>query len=474
MAETSNPTIPGTTITFSGGVTGAPYVNSDLVDWVDHTGLLTYYGTTRTVGDANPILRRWAGTAQPSSADYGIYQRMENPYSTSPVEFWLRASLSVETGYRGRVADDGTWSIAKVVAGAATVLNNGDLGSLANNTQHTFELYAEGSSPTTLKLYVNGVQIGGDVVDSTSPITAQGYAIYGWNDTNNWRSWELGLRTEGAVVLGMNDLPSGETIPVGGTPNLDLTAYPYGGTTPYTYTVESGTLPTGLSLATDGSWTGTVTADSGLSDVTFRVTDDASDFVVSTTYTFNTTAQTNDPPSWTGTIPNFSLIEGQARASFDLSSIVEDQGDTFVLSEGQTWPAGVAVVGTNIVFTHANFVEGSYNTLTVLADDSHNAAVASNTFNITIAAAPSNTATVTSPVLSNGAGSVVASELVSWIWFPGTIEDSTDNADMVKGTATTNTSGVFTTGATCPPGAGHLFYHNADYSKVGFKPLTAV
>lgn len=76
----------------------------------------------------------------------------------------------------------GTGIVYKDVASSTSNLSTGHATCVDNDV---VELDATGSSPTTLKLFINGVQDGADITDSSSPITSGSPGVGGYNSTGN-------------------------------------------------------------------------------------------------------------------------------------------------------------------------------------------------------------------------------------------------------------------------------------------------
>jgi Putative Ig domain len=132
-----------------------------------------------------------------------------------------------------------TWSLTSGTLPAGLALN-GSTGAIAGTPTA-----AVNSTPLTFK-----------VTDSSSPALTQ--------------SASLTLTISPAsLVITTSSLPNGQ---VGAAYTATLMAT--GGTTPYTWSLTSGTLPTGLSLnASSGAITGTPTATATSTPLTFEVTD---------------------------------------------------------------------------------------------------------------------------------------------------------------------------------------------------------
>lgn len=122
------------------------------------------------------------------------------------------------TGFNGYVLtfNDGSHlTLFKVVGGSfgsalssiSTTLGVGDI----------VELRATGTSTTTLKMYINGVQIGTDVVDSSSPLTSGNAAIGMFDGAITADDFEAGDFTAGPAGAAFDDtgyIPSPQSSPL--------------------------------------------------------------------------------------------------------------------------------------------------------------------------------------------------------------------------------------------------------------------
>jgi large repetitive protein len=121
---------------------------------------------------------------------------------------------------------------------------------------------ASGTLPAGLSLATNGTISGTPTVTGTNSFTVRVTDAYGATATRS-----LSLRVNDGPIVTTTALPGGRI------------SFPYsaslaatGGRTPYTWSLESGALPPGLSLATTGAISGTPSL-LGTSTATFRVTD---------------------------------------------------------------------------------------------------------------------------------------------------------------------------------------------------------
>jgi VCBS repeat-containing protein len=172
-----------------------------------------------------------------------------------------------------------------------------------------------------------------------------------------------------------------------------------GGQLPVTFVLNSGTLPTGLSLSTSGVLSGTPT-QSGTFPITVKVTDNAGCMAVGNTYNLvincHTVTVTN-PGTSTGTA-NVAFSQ-----TFTQSGAVS--GATFTINSG-TLPAGLALNSSSGVLSGTPTQTGSF-PITVRVTDGQGCVGVGPTYNLSIGC---QTITVTNPATNNAAINVAFSQ----------------------------------------------------------------
>ena len=83
--------------------------------------------------------------------------------------------------------------------------------------------------------------------------------------------------TPSPIIVRWVDAIPPVSAPQGGTWDIDLNDYVAFGTTPITFAVDTGALPTGITLNANGTFSGTVTNSGGAGQVTFIATNAAGD-----------------------------------------------------------------------------------------------------------------------------------------------------------------------------------------------------
>jgi hypothetical protein len=176
---------------------------------------------------------------------------------------------------------------------------------------------------------------------------------------------------------------------------LSLASYFSGGSTPYTYSVFSGTLPAGLSLnSSTGQVTGTPTGASSAS-VVFRAAD-----TVGRTANTNSVAYTvlAAAPTFSGTIPAQSLTVGTP-FTLDIHTYFANGTTPLAYSVfSGTLPAGLSLNSSTGVISGTPTTAASAVALVFRATDGSARTVNSNSTNFTVAAAG---ATVGDPLWAN-------------------------------------------------------------------------
>ncbi len=84
--------------------------------------------------------------------------------------------------YTQFVVSSATYTVVKV-QGGSTTLASGVIAT-AIGAPFTMRMEATGTSTTTLKVYLNGIQLGSDIVDSSTPITSGNSANFAISTTD--------------------------------------------------------------------------------------------------------------------------------------------------------------------------------------------------------------------------------------------------------------------------------------------------
>lgn len=131
-----------------------------------------YVTNGKAHGNGNYAYPDWYNDyATPPSADYTVSAdvTLSSVLAGTSVGVLIRCQSATKNYYVGYINHDGSWGIAKNIAGTWTDIRQGTATVAAGNTYRIL-LKAEG---TTLTLYLDGVQLGTPVDDSS--VTAAGY-----------------------------------------------------------------------------------------------------------------------------------------------------------------------------------------------------------------------------------------------------------------------------------------------------------
>jgi len=148
-----------------------------------------------------------------------------------------------------------------------------------------------GTLPSGLSLSSSGVISGtpttaGDPTSVTFQVT---------DSVSKTATKSMSITINASPSIGTVSLPNG-TVGVSYSQTLSVT----GGTSPYTWSIATGSLPSGLSLSSSGVVSGTPTTAGGPTSITFKVTD-----LTSTTATKSLSIAITTPPSIsTNSLPN--------------------------------------------------------------------------------------------------------------------------------------------------------------------------
>jgi hypothetical protein len=207
------------------------------------------------------------------------------------------------------------------------------------------------------------------------------------------RSASTGIKT---VTISPADIipPTGPALALGGTPGTaaqvgvgyvsHFTAS--GGTSPYVFDIAAGTLPSGLTLASDGTISGAPVSAGTSSGLQIRVTDAASATAISGAFSITVSPQ---PALLISGIPSATARVGQTYVAEFTAFDGSGSGYAFTLS-GNPLPAGLTlstVGSTNAQISGLPTQVGTYSGLQVRVTDSQGHAADSQTFTIVVAPA---------------------------------------------------------------------------------------
>jgi hypothetical protein len=245
----------------------------------------------------------------------------------------------------------------------------------------TFSL-ASGTLPAGLTLAANGVLSGTPTQTGTFPITVKATDSNGCTGTGPTYTLTITCQTITVTNPAVN---SG----VAGAP-FSQTFTQSGGIGTTTFSLASGTLPAGLTLAANGTLSGSPT-QTGTFPITVKATDANGCTGTGATYTLTITCQTI-------TVTNPAVNSGVAGAAFS-QTFTQSGGigtTTFSLASG-TLPAGLTLAA-NGTLSGSPTQTGTF-PITVKATDSNGCTGTGATYTLTIVC---QTITVTNPAVSTG------------------------------------------------------------------------
>lgn len=303
---------PGFTLT----VNGTNYASGSVVVWNSTTMTTTYGGATKLTALIPNTLIAAAGTAQVKVYTSGRYGGTSNG-----VTFTMNAPATTTTTTTTTTSTTSTTSTTPTLTVSSTSLPSGTIG-----TPYSATLSASGGvTPYTWTITSYSYMPGG--IDITSGGQLQGTPTQSGtfscpvqvkDSSGITAKATLALTIAGSTTT-TSTTTSTSTTPVSivttSTPNGTAgTAYPSttlaasGGTPAYKWSVNSGALPPGLTLASTGALSGTPTT-SGTYSFTAQVNDSASG---AATHTYSLTVGASTTTTTTATGPVFSFVENTA------------------------------------------------------------------------------------------------------------------------------------------------------------------
>ena len=323
---------------------------------------------TNTGGYTVSSISYWAGTPASTSFSLGVYGNSAGTPGS------LLCSVST-----GTITPSSGWNTVNISScptlSASTTYWVGYLTGSNAISQGTVSGVCPGTSYHST--WANA-QLPGVSLANPFPANTQGSTCYSLYMTLN-----PATNSPGPLTINTTALPNGQ---VGAAYSTSLTAT--GGTTPYTWSLTSGTLPAGLSLnTTTGAITGTPTATANATSLTFKLTDSSSP-VQTKTVTLSLTIA-----AATLTINTTALPNGQVGATYS-ASLTATGGTTpytWSLTSG-TLPAGLSLNTTTGAITGTPTATANATSLTFkLTDSSSPAQTNSVTLSLTVNAAVTTT-----------------------------------------------------------------------------------
>ena len=249
--------------------------------------------------------------------------------------------------------------------GTVGVVYSQTLAATGGTTPYTWTI-ASGTLPAGLSLSASGVISG-------TPTTAGGPTSVTFKVTDSTGATAtkaLSITINASPSISTSSLPNG-TVGVAYSQTLAAT----GGTTPYTWTIASGTLPAGLSLSSSGIISGTPTTAGGPTSITFKVTDSTS---ATATKALSITINGTTPSITTSSLPNGTLGVAYSQT---LAATGGTTPYTWSIAAG-TLPAGLSL-NSNGVISGTPTTAGGPTSITFRVTDSVSA-TATKSLSITV------------------------------------------------------------------------------------------
>jgi hypothetical protein len=296
-------------------------------------------------------------------------------------------------------------STSTVPAGKMNTAYSTTLAATGGTTPYTWSL-AAGAFPKGVSLSSGGTISGTPTASGSFTFVAEVTDFESTAQTAEMTySLSVSASTTTTVAITTSSLASGK---VGTAYSAGLGAS--GGTTPYKWSVTSGSLPGGLSLSSAGTISGTPTA-AGTSSFTVQLTDSSSP-ALTATQTFSVVIASN---TTTLAITTTSVADGQVGASYSATAVATGgtKPYTWSLSSG-TLPAGLALGASTGTISGSPTASGTSSFTLKVTDSSSPSQTASQSFSIAVSAAASGSSlTACGTLASTGTTYVLANNVSS-------------------------------------------------------------
>ncbi len=392
---------------------------------------MAFDGTVRLLRDQVPV-DKFTATGQTRTFTGAILDATK-PFRVTLA--WTDAPGSTMTGKALNNDLDLTVTIGgQTYYGNVFVGANSTTGGSADRLNNVESIFLPAGTTGSFTVTVTAHNINSAAIPDDSNPLNQDFALVVYNAGN-----------AGLAIATPSPLPAGEIgVAYSGALNGS------GGTPPYTWTLISGNPPAGLTLNSDGTLTGTPTAD-GTSTFTVRVTDN-----VAATATGNFSLTIQPPP----VITTASVLPAGEIGAAYVGTFTGSDGTppyTWKLIAGNL-PAGLALNKNGIIYGTPTAVTNT--SFTVQVTDSF-AVTGSNTFSLTIQAGP--TITTTNPLPDGALRTVYSTTLqatsgtapYTWKITAGTLPSGLrlSSAGVITGTPSTIGTNRFTVQVTDRTGA---------------------
>ena len=267
-----------------------------------------------------------------------------------------------------------SWSTSAGSIGSFTTGAPVSASVLATDQEETSVAYSSSTLPSWLSLNTSTGSLTGTAPVVTQPTTYSFSIIASDGVNTSSRSFSILINDQDPVWVTSSPLPS-FTKNVSYSTQLSATDDSSGS---LTYSLYSGTLPTGIALSSSGLISGTPSSAISAS-IVIRVSDQYSH------YTDKTFILPNTGPVWSTASGNLPSVQQSGSYSYQLSAIDDSGVDpTYTISSGSL-PTGLTLSSSGLISGTAS---GTTSTFTVAATD-QNSVSSTREFNIPIL--PANT-----------------------------------------------------------------------------------
>jgi hypothetical protein len=272
----------------------------------------------------------------------------------------------------------------RIAAGAFTITTSSLPAGTVGTAYTATTLAATGGTPPytwSASGLPSGLSISSAGVISGTPTAAGGFSVtvQATDSAQATATKAYSVTVAAALTITTATLPGGTV----GTP-YSQTLAASGGTAPFTWSVSTGALPTGLTLSATGSLTGTPTA-AGTFTFTIQVAD-ATRATATKSFTITVTGLT---------ITTATLPSGTVGTSYTATTLAATGGTPPYSWSASGLPSGLSISSAGVI-SGTPAVAGSFSVTLKVTDSAQ--ATATQTFTITVAAA----LTITTATLPNG------------------------------------------------------------------------
>jgi hypothetical protein len=333
-------------------------------------------------------------------------------------------------------------STTSLSSGQVQVAYSASLAATGGTAPYSWSAVS-GSLPVGLSMASNGVVSGTPTTSGTSSFTVQATDSGSPAQTaTKALSITIAAAAPGALQITTTGLSSGQ-VQVAYSASLTAT----GGTVPYSWSVVSGSLPAGLSMASTGAVSGTPTT-SGTSSFTVQATDSGSP-AQTATKALSITIAAAAPSALQITTTNLSSGQVQVAYSASVTATGGTQPYSWSVASGSL-PAGVNMTSSGVI-SGTPTASGASSFTVQVKDSAATAQTANQSLSINVSAPASIGVTVTP-----APATVIAGQTQ---WFVATVTGTTNTAvtwsvNSVAGgnstVGTISTSGQYTAPAAVP------------------------